>query len=153
MPDLTVARDIAASPEAIWALVSDLPRMGEWSNENTGGTWHRGATGPAVGARFKGTNANGAKRWTTMAEVTDCTPSASFGFHVKVGIVNVADWHYSLSDLGNGSTRVTESWTDRRPGLARKLGATMSGVSDRKAHTQVGMEQTLARIDAYVTQK
>jgi uncharacterized protein YndB with AHSA1/START domain len=51
---VSVTKDISASPESIWALVTDLPRMGEWSPENRGGEWLKGATGPSVGARFKG---------------------------------------------------------------------------------------------------
>ena len=48
-----VTKVIAATPERVYELVSDLPRMGEWSPENTGGSWIKGATGPAVGAKFK----------------------------------------------------------------------------------------------------
>ena len=40
---VSVTRDIAASPEKVWALVTDLPRMGEWSPENQGGTWSASA--------------------------------------------------------------------------------------------------------------
>ena len=60
--NVSVTRDIAASPAKVWEMLSDLPRMGEWSPENTGGKWVRGATGPAVGARFVGSNRNGKKR-------------------------------------------------------------------------------------------
>ncbi len=35
---------IAAAPERVWALVTDITRMGEWSPESTGGRWTRGAT-------------------------------------------------------------------------------------------------------------
>ena len=56
-------REIAAPAETVWALVSDLPRMGEWSPENQGGTWLNGATGPAPGAIFTGKNKNGIRRW------------------------------------------------------------------------------------------
>ena len=53
----------------LYDLVSDLPRMGEWSPENTGGKWVNGAAGPVVGARFKGSNksgvgAGGAPTWS-----------------------------------------------------------------------------------------
>src|SRR5262249_3904138 len=37
--------EIQASPEAIYDLVSDLPRMGEWSPENIGGEWQGGGRG------------------------------------------------------------------------------------------------------------
>ncbi|MFM8383175.1 MAG: SRPBCC family protein, partial [Actinomycetota bacterium] len=60
---VVVTREVAAPPERIWAMVSDLPRMGEWSPENQGGEWLNGATGPAVGVRFKGQNKNGKKSW------------------------------------------------------------------------------------------
>ena len=50
---------IDAPPERVWDLVTAITRMGEWSPESTGGRWTRGATGPATGARFVGSNRNG----------------------------------------------------------------------------------------------
>ena len=38
--------EINASPEAVYDLVSDLPRMGEWSPENIGGEWQGRRQGP-----------------------------------------------------------------------------------------------------------
>lgn len=150
MADIIVTRDIAAPCADLWALIADLPRMAEWSTENTGGTWVKGATGPALGAKFKGTNANGAKRWETLATITSCDPGKSFGFHVTVGPIKVADWHFGFADVGSGVTRVMESWTERRPKLIRKLGKLTSGVEDRQASNRASMEETLARIDAHV---
>ncbi|MEC9035098.1 MAG: SRPBCC family protein, partial [Actinomycetota bacterium] len=54
-----VTKHINASPEAVWNLVTDLTRMGDWSPENKGGNWVKGATGAEVGAKFKGVNSNG----------------------------------------------------------------------------------------------
>ncbi|MBJ7509613.1 MAG: SRPBCC family protein, partial [Ilumatobacteraceae bacterium] len=34
-----ISKEVNATPQAVWALVSDLPRMGEWSPENQGGEW------------------------------------------------------------------------------------------------------------------
>ncbi|MFN2524390.1 MAG: SRPBCC family protein, partial [Mycobacteriales bacterium] len=48
--------DVDAPADVVWGLVSDLPGMGRLSPENTGGRWSGGATGPAVGARFRGAN-------------------------------------------------------------------------------------------------
>ena len=56
---------VAAAPEKVYELVSDVTRMGEWSPETTSAEWIDGATGPAVGARFKGRNRNGVARWST----------------------------------------------------------------------------------------
>ena len=45
--------EIHTSPEAVYDLVSDLPRMGEWSPENIGGEWQGGGSGK-VGDRWGG---------------------------------------------------------------------------------------------------
>ena len=84
------SRDIAAPAEKVWALVSDLPRMGEWSPENAGGKWVKGATGPAVGAVFTGNNKNGFRRWTTNVTVIACEPGVVFEFAVTSGPLKVA---------------------------------------------------------------
>ena len=65
-----VERTIRADAGELYDLVSDLPRMGEWSPENTGGRWVNGAAGPVVGARFKGTNQSGWRKWKTDVVVT-----------------------------------------------------------------------------------
>src|SRR3546814_19646334 len=49
MPDkLEITRDIAASPEAVYAAISDVTRMGEWSTECHTCEWQEGFDGPAV---------------------------------------------------------------------------------------------------------
>jgi hypothetical protein len=42
--------------------------------------------------------------------------------------------------------RVTESWTDRRPGFFKPIAAKATGVTDRVVHNQATMEQTLERL-------
>jgi len=143
----TVSRQIAAPPERVWALVTDLPRMGEWSPENTGGTWVRGAAGPALGARFKGTNENGKKRWSTEVKVVALDAPRSFEFEVTALGFRVARWGYAIETTGSGC-QVTETWTDQRGWLARTLGSSVSGVAERAAHNRAGMEHTLERLAA-----
>ena len=53
--------EIHASPEAVYDLVSDLPRMGEWSPENIGGEWQGGGRGQ-VGDRYIGHNRTASAR-------------------------------------------------------------------------------------------
>jgi hypothetical protein len=139
--------DIAAAPEAVWTLISDVTRMGEWSPEATGAEWKGGATGPALGARFAGTNANGTKSWTTTCEVTTCDPGRAFGFRVKAGGLKVAQWDYRIEPTATGCT-MTETWTDERGALVTWLGKLVTGVADREAHNRAGMEQTLAALKA-----
>jgi Polyketide cyclase / dehydrase and lipid transport len=148
MSTISVSRTIAAPSSKIWAIVSDLPRMGEWSPENRGGSWIKGATGPALGAKFTGNNVNAAakKKWSTESTVSECVPEKEFGIQVTVGPVKVAHWHYLIEDLGDGTCKVTESTTDRRPKLIRVLGKFASGVDDRAAFNRTSMELTLKAI-------
>ena len=67
MNELSESVDINAQADTVFRAVSDLPSMGQYSPENTGGEWLGGVQGPAIGAKFKGTNANGAKSWTTTS--------------------------------------------------------------------------------------
>jgi uncharacterized protein YndB with AHSA1/START domain len=144
---VSVSRDIAASPDAVWAMVSDLTRMGEWSPEAEGGKWLGGATGPAVGARFKGDNRNGKKTWNTLAVVTAADPGRTFAFETKAVGLKIAEWRYTIEPTDTGC-RVTETWTDQRGAIATTLGKPVSGVADRAAHNEAGMAQTLDRLKA-----
>lgn len=121
---------IKATPEAVWALVTDLPRMGEWSPENNGGTWLKGATAAAVGAKFKGKNSNGKRSWSTVATVTELDAPRSFAFNVKAGGLKIATWRYDLAPA-DGGVAVTETWNDPRSWIAMRLGGLVSNVQDR----------------------
>lgn len=144
---IEVAREIRAEPDVVWELVSDLPRMGEWSPENNGGAWIKGATGPAPGAKFKGRNANGSHRWSTTVKVVDATPGERFSFVVSVGLFKISQWSFDIEPTKRGCL-VVETWEDRRGGFMKQLGAKASGVDDRVAHNQAGMKQTLEAIAA-----
>ena len=151
MADTTaeVTERIAASPASIYALVSDLPRMGEWSPENRGGKWLDGASEAAVGARFRGHNKKGVRRWSTICTITSASPGERFGFHVSTGPLAVADWTYELRPDGD-ATVVTERWVDRRPGWMVLLSGPVMGVVDRATYNREGMRQTLAAVKGCV---
>lgn len=142
-----VVREVAAPPHAVWSLVTDLPRMGEWSPENRGGEWAKGAVGPAVGARFKGRNTNGGKSWSTVVEVTDCDAPTRFVFALKVFGKKWCDWSWEISPTATGST-VRHSWIDNRGGVAVWLGRVVSGVSDRSQHNRKNMDATIDNLVA-----
>jgi uncharacterized protein YndB with AHSA1/START domain len=142
---VSLSREIAAPPERIWSLVSDMPRMGEWSPENTGGSWIKGATGPAAGAHFRGTNAHQKKSWTTNIVVDTCEPGREFAFEVTAAGFKVARWSYQIEATATGS-RVTETWTDRRGALARAIGKPASGTSHDADQTRASIAATLERL-------
>lgn len=143
---------VAAPAERVWELVSDLPAMGAYSPENTGGSWVAGATGPAVGAAFRGRNASGRRSWSTRSTVLRSEPGRAFAFSVKAAGLPVAEWSYDLEATADGC-RLTETWTDRRGGLMVRLGRLATGVQDRQAFTAQSIEQTLAKVKAQAEQQ
>ncbi len=146
--EVTVALDMRADPHAVYALVSDVTRMGEWSPETTSCRWVDGV-GPKVGARFHGTNRHGFRRWSTSCLVTAADPGARFSFDVRFGPFAISTWSYEFETTASGCT-VTESWTDRRPTWMRVASPAAMGVMDRDAHNRANMETTLARLKAAV---
>ena len=149
MADVTVSRTIAAPAETLFSMVADLPRMGEWSPEATGGTWAKG-DGPGLGATFKGTNERNGRRWSTVATVTAYEPGVRFAFATKAGPLRIATWRYDFEPTDAGTT-VTETYIDERGKLITVVGARLTGVTDRDTHNRQSMEATLAALDAAAT--
>jgi uncharacterized protein YndB with AHSA1/START domain len=140
-----VERRIAASPAALYEMVSDVTRMGSWSPETTSAHWLGAAHGPVPGARFKGANKHGWRRWRTTCTVLAAEPARHFSFDVGFGPLPVSHWSYEFVPDGDGC-RVVETWTDRRPGWMIRTSPVMMGVSDRRGHNRGGMEATLAQL-------
>jgi uncharacterized protein YndB with AHSA1/START domain len=140
---------MSAPADQVWALLSDVTRIGEFSPETFEAEWLDGATGPAVGARFRGhvnRNNSGVKYWTTC-KVTDCVPGTAFGFAVEAGGRVVNTWRYELAPAGTG-TDVTESYqlsSNPFTSLYWKLLGKRRGKTNRD-----GMRTTLERIKAVV---
>lgn len=154
MPPSVLSRsvEVAAPPQRVWELVSDLPAMGEFSPENTGGRWAAGATGPALGAVFRGRNGRGLHRWSTRCTVTRCEPGRSFAFAVHAVGLPVSEWSFDLEPTPQGC-RLTETWTDRRGVLVSTVGRAVSGVADREAFNAASIEQTLDRVKVRAEQQ
>jgi uncharacterized protein YndB with AHSA1/START domain len=142
-----VEERIAAAPDEVYALISDVTNMGRWSPENTGGRWVRGASGPAVGARFRGANRDGWRRWSTTCEVVEVEPGKRFAFDVSFYGAPIARWTYELEADGDG-TRVVERWDDHRWAAMRSISKVVMGVPDRPGHNRANMEATLAALKA-----
>jgi uncharacterized protein YndB with AHSA1/START domain len=144
---VSVSREIAASPETLWAMVSDVTRMGEFSPENEGCTWLGNAAGPTAGAKFRGSNRNGKRSWKSVSTVVDADPGRRFSFRVAAGPFHVAEWGYTFEETATGC-RVTETWKDERGRFFKPISGMATGVPDRATHNRAGMEQTLERLAA-----
>lgn len=140
-----VSVDVAAPGTTVYELVSDVRRMGEWSPECERCEWLDGARGAAVGARFRGHNRIGTRRWSTVSTVVVADPGRGFAFRTAAIGLPVAEWRYTIAPTPGGC-RVTETWTDARGRLMRAVGRLGTGVSDRAGHNRVGMERTLTAL-------
>jgi len=138
--------DIAAPPERLYDMVSDLSRMGEWSPENRGGKWVGGATGPAEGAKLKARNRNGWRRWSTVATIVTANPPKEVAWESRAFGLKIALWRYRFEPNGKGGTTVTESTEDRRGSIMNVVGPLATGVRDRAGENKKGMRATLEQL-------
>ena len=139
-----------ASPEAIWALVSDVTQIGRYSPETFEAEWLDGATGPAVGARFRGhvkRNGIGPVYWAACS-VTECEPGRVFAFGVGRPGKAMNTWSYRLEPAPGGGTDVTESF-QLSPMLPLKVYWSVLGWARGRTNRQ-GMQTTLERMKAEV---
>jgi nitrite reductase/ring-hydroxylating ferredoxin subunit len=143
-PTATVTVQVAARPDEVYALVTDLATLSELAEETAAMRWTSGdAARP--GAVFKGTNRNGWRRWTTTCRVTDAEPGTRFAFDVTHTGVPISRWEYAITATDDGCT-VTESTWDRRPGWFRPLAKLATGVDDRSSANAAHIEATLHRL-------
>lgn len=102
--ELSDSVEIAASPQAVYELVSDVARTGEWSVQTWQCVWEDPSrTGP--GARFVGYNRTPHREWETTSEVVAADPGHEFSWKVLPAGTR---WGYLLEPAGDGGTRLTE---------------------------------------------
>ncbi|WBP95180.1 SRPBCC family protein [Mycolicibacterium neoaurum] len=143
-PLLQAQIDIDAPPAKVWALISDLSRMPEWSPQTRK---MKLLGGMRVGAKTVNVNRRGLQAWPTTSTITAIEPERRLAFRVDL---NGTEWSYELEPI-DGGTRVIES--RRAPNGVKKVStvlvnAMMGGVPSFEEELVDGMNQTLARIKA-----
>ncbi|MEE2034979.1 SRPBCC family protein [Rhodococcus chondri] len=96
---------VRATPEQVYALVSDVTRTGEWSPVCAECWWDPGQ-GPEVGAFFTGRNVTPDRTWQTRSEIVVADPGREFAWSVGPGLVR---WGYLMKPADAG-TELTETW-------------------------------------------
>ncbi|NMO93619.1 SRPBCC family protein [Actinomycetospora sp. TBRC 11914] len=103
-PEVEVETWVAAPPDRVWPLVSDVERMPGMSGELRAVEWADGATGPAAGARFVGHSSHPALgEWSATATVVTCEPDREFAWEVDGEDGPAARWSFRISDDDGGS--------------------------------------------------
>ena len=136
--------EIAAPAAAVYGLVSDVTRMGEWSPENRGADWLDGANGD-VGDKFEGHNKIGDREWSVVCQVTKAEAETEFQFITGPPDDPYVRWSYRLA--GSNPTVVTEVWDVEKlpPTLADQNADRLAA---RAEMVRSGMKQTLAAMKA-----
>ncbi len=136
---------VAASPESVYALVTDIARTGEWSPVCKACWWHDGA-GPREGAWFSGRNEADGRVWVTESQVTVARPGREFAWLVGG---KFARWAFEFTPAPDG-TLVTEKWDFLPEGRAmfrEKYGPLAEAqISLRAEQARAGIPVTLAAI-------
>ncbi|MEW6472528.1 MAG: SRPBCC family protein [Actinomycetota bacterium] len=146
----SVTLHMKARPEEIWPLVSDVVTNAQrFAAETFDAEWLDGATGPAVGVRFRGhvkRNGWGPTYWSECV-IDTCEPGREFAFSACVAGRPLNRWRYVLEPNGDG-TDVIESFELQRIWPLRLYWALL-GRARNKTNVE-NMRTTLERIKAAV---
>lgn len=147
-----VERYIEASPEALYELIADVTRTPERSPDIVRCEWIDGATGPAVGARFRSVNHQGrGPDWSNKPVVTVADPGVEFSFSRSELFGGTIVWRHRFVPEGTG-TRVIESYEVTRPIsiIGWFIIGTLYGLKDRRAGMRASMVASLDRLAGLV---
>lgn len=100
-PVVEVTTDIVASPDRVWALVTDINTEAQFQDEFLGAEWVNG--GPFSGAEFVGKNAQGERTWEVSSWVTAFEEQRVFGWSTQDVENPGATWTYTLTPIESGT--------------------------------------------------
>ena len=100
-----------APPHQVWDVLTDVPRVGEWSHECRTATWVEGHEKPVVGAVFVGGNRSGRTRWRRRCTVTESVAPRRWVYRTSGGFPrDSTEWCFELESLADGGTRLRQSF-------------------------------------------
>ena len=100
-----VAVSVPADIEAVWDVVRDVTRVGEWSHECVSVSWVGDATSAAPGARFRGRNRAGIFRWGRVCEIVAAEPHELVWRTVPTTFYpDSSEWRIVVAEHDGGST-------------------------------------------------
>ncbi|WP_328316226.1 SRPBCC family protein [Streptomyces sp. NBC_00388] len=165
--ELRARVDVSAAPDDVYAIVSDLPRSGEWSPECLGGEWASGAPS-SVGAVFRGENLREESvvswapvvrgKWTTHSEVVAAEPGLTFRWAMRdtAGRRQQSVWGFDIEPTEGGCTLTHHFRMDKATEGIRGIVAGMDEQERRRFFIEWGakvegdLAATLQRVKAVV---
>jgi ribosome-associated toxin RatA of RatAB toxin-antitoxin module len=136
---------VAAAPETVYDLVTDIGRTGEWSPICRTCAW-KDPGGARPGARFVGHNEADGQVWDTESQVEVAERGQEFTWVVGKQYVR---WSYRMQPA-HGGTELTETWEFLPAGEAmfreKYRAAADERMALRRAQATQGIPATLAAI-------
>jgi hypothetical protein len=142
-----VALHIDAEQQTLYSMVADVTRTPEWSPEVVACRWIDGATGPAVGARFRARNKLRWFAWSNSPVVVTADPGREFTFSRAERGGGELVWRYRFEPAETGTTVIESYEVIRRVPMALSwMLRLVLGVQDHRAHLKAGMHTSLLRL-------
>jgi len=114
-PTVQVQTRIAAPPERVWAIITEIELMPSMSTELQSVRWQGGASGPGLGNTFVGRNKNPALgEWETTSFVVECDAPRVFAWAVSDPEQPSARWRFTLQPADGGTQ--LQQWAQLGPG-------------------------------------
>lgn len=140
---LEASIDIDATPQDVWAVVSDLKRMGEWSPQCR----KMRVLGGVVeeGTKTVNINRKGFLVWPTTSKVVKFQPNKAIAFRI---LENRTIWSYELEPTASGTKVIErrEAPTGTTKVSQFLVKTVLGGNDDFEVDLVNGMNTTLARI-------
>ncbi|WP_314173999.1 SRPBCC family protein [Streptomyces winkii] len=148
------ARDtvaVRATPAEAYRVISDPPVLTRLAEEAHSARWLGGTDTASVGARFRGYNRNGLRRWATTCRVTDAAPGRSFAYEVTASPLRIpiSRWQYDIEPTEQGCTVTETNWL-RVPLWFIPFAILVTGVADRIGANSAHITTTLGRLKAHL---
>jgi iron-sulfur cluster repair protein YtfE (RIC family) len=100
-----------AALDAVWDVVRDVTRVGEWSHECVSVAWLGGVTSATPGARFRGRNHAGIFRWGRVCEIVAAEPYELVWRTVPTALYpDSTEWTIRLHPADDG-TQIEQTFT------------------------------------------
>ncbi|SIR93578.1 SRPBCC family protein [Williamsia sterculiae] len=136
--------DIAADPEAVWSVVSDLKRMSEWSPQCVRQIVLGGDV--RLGTRTINVNRRGPMFWPTTAKVVAFEPARQIAFRVTE---NHTVWSFAITptDTGVTLTEKREAKDGKTTAVSRiGIDKLLGGEETFESELREGIRETLGKI-------
>ena len=147
IPQLEEHTTITAPLDRVWALVSDVRRMPEWSPTVSSTRLRAGFDRVELGAEFTNLNIEGELEWKTRGTVVRFAPERELAFRIAA---NWVVWAFQLDEVDGGTllTQRRETPDGISPESLALTDAYLGGQETFTANLAAGMVETLRRIKA-----